>query len=178
MMALGDVERLEEPVPAAPILRRLGLGVPLRSLTLLSAAEYATIQPLLAAAGVTPREPAIIAPPKMSRKRLFKALQRVVDACHGHDADPSASLLPLTVLWNVTSGRSPPLTVTLQSHSTSGPTLSRSFSGTARRTADRAMRSYPGGCAIAGCGRSSAAANFGKSTVPASTGGRARIPVP
>lgn len=101
MMALGDVERLERPVPAAPILRRLGLGVPLRSLTLLSAAEYATIQPLLAAAGVTTRRPAVIAPPKMSRKRLFKALQRVVDACHGHDADPSASLLPLTVLWNI-----------------------------------------------------------------------------
>ncbi|MGC5289798.1 HNH endonuclease [Micromonospora sp. DT231] len=101
MMALGDVERLEEPVPAVPILRQLGLGVPLRSLTLVSAAEYATIRPLLAAAGVAPRQPAVIAPPKMSRKRLFKALERVVDAFHGQDADPSARRLPLTVLWNI-----------------------------------------------------------------------------
>ncbi|MBB5479502.1 HNH endonuclease [Micromonospora parathelypteridis] len=101
MMALGDVERLERPVPAAPILRRLGLSVPLRSLTLATAADYATIQPLLAAAGVTPREPTFTAPRKMTRKRLFKALKRVVDACHGQDVDPSARRLPLTVLWNI-----------------------------------------------------------------------------
>ncbi|MFG2045910.1 HNH endonuclease [Micromonospora sp. NPDC048935] len=101
MMALGDVERLEQPVPAAPILRQFGLSVPLRSLTLVSAAEYATIQPLLVAAGMTRRGSDTTASPKMTRKRLFKALEQLVDACRGYDGDPTARRLPLTALWSI-----------------------------------------------------------------------------
>ncbi|MGB2567455.1 HNH endonuclease [Micromonospora citrea] len=101
MMALGDVEHLERPVPAAPILHRLGLSLPLRSLTLVGAAEYAMITPLLADEGITPRTPVTSAPRKMTRKRLFKALERLADACRGHGEDPAARRLPVTALWHI-----------------------------------------------------------------------------
>ncbi|WP_229403978.1 MULTISPECIES: HNH endonuclease [Micromonospora] len=101
MMALGDVERLERPVLAEPILRRLGLSVPLRSLTLVDADGYATILPLLAAAGVTPRTTVGGARRKMTRKRLVKALKRLADACGEHSADQAARVLSVSVLWSI-----------------------------------------------------------------------------
>ncbi|MFG3696359.1 HNH endonuclease [Micromonospora sp. NPDC047620] len=101
IMALGDIEPLVRPVPAGPVLRQLGLGVPLRSLTLVGAPEFAMITPLLADAGITPRTPVGSPPRKMTRKRLFKALDRLVDACRGHDRDPSVHGLPLTALWAI-----------------------------------------------------------------------------
>ncbi|WP_433391053.1 HNH endonuclease [Micromonospora sp. KLBMP9576] len=101
IMALGDIESLDRPVPAGPILRQLGLSVPLRSLTLVGAAEYATIAPLLTEAGIRPRTPVGRASRRMTRKRLFKALKRLVDVGGESDEDQAARRLPLTALWTI-----------------------------------------------------------------------------
>ncbi|WP_431917725.1 HNH endonuclease [Micromonospora wenchangensis] len=103
MVALGDIERLKRPIPAAPILHQLGLGVPLRSITLVGPAEYGALAPMLAEAGILPRRPAsITTPPRtLNGKRLFKALERLADACRRDDEDPAARRLPLTVLWHI-----------------------------------------------------------------------------
>ncbi|MGW2460195.1 HNH endonuclease [Streptomyces sp. NPDC001761] len=47
IMALGDVEEFPTRVPAAPILRRLDVPAPLRSLTLRSSDDYRRVSPLL-----------------------------------------------------------------------------------------------------------------------------------
>ncbi len=47
IMALGDVEEFPARVPAAPILRRLNVPAPLRSLTLRSSDDYRRVSPLL-----------------------------------------------------------------------------------------------------------------------------------
>ncbi|MGZ3145851.1 EVE domain-containing protein [Lentzea chajnantorensis] len=52
MMALGDVEEYDTPVPAERILTPLGMSTPLRSITLVSAADHARIS----GAGAEPAE--------------------------------------------------------------------------------------------------------------------------
>ncbi|MFF3865450.1 HNH endonuclease [Micromonospora sp. NPDC001898] len=101
IMALGEVEPLARPVPAEPILRQLGLPVPLRSLTLLSAAQYADISSRLPAMSgpVPPPEPP--APPRMNRKRFFAAVQNIVDLSRRRRCDAAARNLPLTMLWAI-----------------------------------------------------------------------------
>ncbi|MER5703390.1 HNH endonuclease [Micromonospora sp. NPDC002296] len=100
IVALGEVEQFDQPVPAGPILERLGLPNPLRSLTLVTAAEYATISSFL------PAMPGPVAPPEppahgMKRKQLFAALRDLVTSSRRSRGDAAAQNLPLTILWAI-----------------------------------------------------------------------------
>ncbi|MBB5828268.1 HNH endonuclease [Micromonospora carbonacea] len=100
IVALGEVEQFDQPVPAGPILAKLGLPNPLRSLTLVTAAQYAAISsllPTMPGPDASPEPPA----PRMKRKQLFAALQDLVTSSRRSRDDPAARNLPLVVLWAI-----------------------------------------------------------------------------
>ncbi|MFI6131907.1 HNH endonuclease [Micromonospora sp. NPDC051141] len=101
VMALGDVEQFNRPVPAEPVLRALGLPVPLRSLTLIGAADYTSIMSLLPdlTGAVSPSDPP--ASPRTSRKHFFRAMQKLIDVARGDAEDPAGRNLLLALLWAV-----------------------------------------------------------------------------
>ncbi|MFI7072014.1 HNH endonuclease [Micromonospora sediminicola] len=97
IMALGAIEQFSHAVPAEPVLRRLGLRVPLRSLTLVDADDYDSIRPLL------PEMPGVALPPEppnrqgMGRKQFSRVLRKALDE-ERHDSTP---VLPLAMLWAI-----------------------------------------------------------------------------
>ncbi|WP_229399458.1 hypothetical protein [Micromonospora okii] len=101
IMALGEVKPFFRPVLAEPLLRRLGLPVPLRSLTLVSAAEYAAVLRFLPGMpGPVPRpQPSVLA--RTNSWRFFAAVQDVVDTTRRTRCSAAAQNVPLTMLWAI-----------------------------------------------------------------------------
>ncbi|MFG2169437.1 HNH endonuclease [Micromonospora chersina] len=102
IMALDDVEEFPRPVPAEPILRALGVPVPLRSLTLAAPADYSRVAQLLPAPRQTAASSTASAAPRqrvrLSRADLFTAFERL--SMHHLEGVPSRHQ-PLALLWAI-----------------------------------------------------------------------------
>lgn len=97
IMALAEVQEFAQPVPAEPILRRLGLPVPLRSLTLVSAADYAHIASLLPAASAGKAANPVSGPGRLRRRDVFAALRQLIDFPGWGDDESRRDLLVMVL---------------------------------------------------------------------------------
>ncbi|WP_328547928.1 HNH endonuclease [Streptomyces platensis] len=104
IMALGSIEEFSEVVPAEPILQRLNVPAPLRSLTLRSARDYRRVVHMLPARRSSlPRphssEPSCVSQPMT----LLKMLDRI-EALNTHrspGAGAPSRHQPLALLWTI-----------------------------------------------------------------------------
>ncbi|MGW3679422.1 HNH endonuclease [Streptomyces prasinus] len=104
IMALGEVEEFPTRVPAAPILRRLTVPVPLRSLTLRSAEDYRRVAQLLPERRqpISPQPPT--AHPAVSPRLTVTDLLDRIDSLDTHrrsEDRASSRHQSLALLWAV-----------------------------------------------------------------------------
>ncbi|WP_259471465.1 HNH endonuclease [Streptomyces shenzhenensis] len=104
IMALGEVEEFPDPVLAAPILRRLNVPAPLRSLTLRPAEDYQHAAQLLPRKvhPLSPQTPASL--PVVSRQLSPADLLDRIGALNTHrraGSDAPSRHQPLALLWAV-----------------------------------------------------------------------------
>ncbi|MFJ2264714.1 HNH endonuclease [Streptomyces sp. NPDC087844] len=113
IMALGDVKEFPNPVLAAPVLRRMNVRVPLRSLTLRSPESYRSVLPLLPAKS-QPVVPSASAPPSDTTtpdQLTAESLLKRLGSLHTHRQPGSKAPSrhqPLALLWaisRVSAGR-------------------------------------------------------------------------
>ncbi|MFF4399068.1 HNH endonuclease [Streptomyces sp. NPDC001480] len=102
IMALGEVEEFTTPVLAAPILRRLRVPAPLRSLTLRSAEEYRRVTQLLPTRrpAIPPQRPQPAPSPQLTATELLDRMCSL-NAPHRPENRADDSHQPLALLWAV-----------------------------------------------------------------------------
>ncbi|GAA1918882.1 hypothetical protein GCM10009837_50110 [Streptomyces durmitorensis] len=102
VMALGEVEEFPTRVLAAPILQRLNVPAPLRSLTLRSAEDYRRVAPLLPVRS-RPRLPRSLTSPSAVPARLTpeKLLERLgsLNTHRRSEGTARSRHQPLSLLW-------------------------------------------------------------------------------
>ncbi|MFI6824078.1 HNH endonuclease [Micromonospora sp. NPDC050187] len=136
MMALGEVEEFASPVPAVPILSELGLPVTLRSITLVSTADYARIATMLPPVRQASQATGAVAAPRRLRRRdVFAALEQFIDLSRRNDdpAERELLVLALTAIARVANGDS--RLVNLSEFEARGTTLLGESGRQARRSA-------------------------------------------
>ncbi|WP_395577090.1 HNH endonuclease [Streptomyces sp. BK79] len=104
IMALGEVEEFATPLPAEPVLARLNVPAPLRSLTLRSGEDYRRTAELLPGRSRIASSESPLPPPAVSAPLTARDLLHRLGSLHTHrrtGSDAPSRHQPLSLLWAI-----------------------------------------------------------------------------